>query len=53
VTSAGCGPAAGIAIRKRKSPVGAVRLKTIVLLFGVEMPEIVLPFPEAKPLITL
>src|SRR5437588_1263857 len=55
VTSAGCGPAAGMATRFRKSPVGAVRVKTIVLELGVLMPEIdfALPLPSASnPLIT-
>ncbi len=39
-TSSGIGAAAGMARRYRKSPVGFVRLKTIVLSFGVSMPEI-------------
>src|SRR3954451_3143469 len=55
-TSGGIGPAAGIPIRKRKSPVGCVRSKEIVEAFGVWMPVIVfaVPLPNAsKPLITL
>src|SRR3954447_17685356 len=55
-TSGGIGPVAGIAMRKRKSPVGWVRSKVIVESFGVWMPEIVfaVPLPKAsKPLMTL
>ncbi len=55
-TSAGIGAVAGIDMRRWKSPVGFVRLKTIVLSFGVLMPEIVfaLPFATAsQPLITV
>ena len=39
-TSCGIGPAAGMPRRCGKSPVGFVRLNTIVLAFGVLMPEI-------------
>ncbi len=46
-TSAGWGAVASIDMRKRKSPVGWVRLKTIVLGLGVLMPEIVFALPEA------
>jgi hypothetical protein len=49
VTSAGIGPVAGIAIRYRKSPVGFVRLKTIVYGSGMEMPEIDRPFRRRSP----
>src|SRR3954470_8786681 len=55
-TSGGIGPAAGIPMRKRKSPVGCVRSNEIVESFGVWMPVIVfaVPLPKAsKPLITL
>ena len=46
-TSDGIGPVAGIDIRKRKSPVGCVSVKTIVEAFGVLMPliDFALPAP--------
>src|SRR5947209_5802284 len=52
-TSGGIGAVAGIPRRKRKSPVGCVRWKTIVLAFGVVIPEILPPFFAAsfQPLI--
>ena len=55
-TSCGIGPAAGMPRRFGRSPVGFVRLNTIVLAFGVLMPETdcASPFATAsKPLITL
>jgi hypothetical protein len=39
-TSSGIGPVAGIASRKRKSPVGFSSVNTIVRSSGVSMPEI-------------
>src|SRR5262249_25844121 len=44
--SGGIGPVAGIDIRRRKSPVGCVRVKTIVELFGVLMPLIDFALPD-------
>ena len=54
-TSLGIGAAEGSVSRGRKSPVGVVRWKTIVLLLGVLIPEIGFGAPgwTAKPLITV